>query len=388
MSGGTGSRLGTTYGVVCTVLTVAGAVLMSLHPQDARSGWPPIVFVGVASAAIGFILLRRRPQERLGWVVASLGALSLLQFLVDAYANCSVHGSRLPAAAYVFVLDEVPSGLLVAQLTLLLLWFPDGRLPGRRWRWTLTVLVAVTVAGLPGRLVRPGPFENLKALVNPIGVHVALLQHATDVANAAGIPLLLVAVVSVFVRWRRARAAVTRDQIKGLAAAAMLWPFTIVALLATPSSFSNSAWGELLFALPTVAMLVAVAVAVLRYRLYDVDRVISRTVASAAVSGVLVAAYVGCVTVATRLLPFSSAVAVAASTLAVAALFNPVRRRVQAAVDHRFNRARYDAGRTVDEFALRLRDEVDPDVVRADLLTVTAGAVQPATLSVWLPTAG
>jgi hypothetical protein len=131
-------------------------------------------------------------------------------------------------------------------------------------------------------------------------------------------------------------------------------------------------------------MLVAVAVAVLRYRLYDVDRVISRTLSYAAVTGLLVATYVGCVALSTRALPFSSSIGVAASTLAVAALFTPMRRRVQMAVDHRFNRARYDAARTVDAFALRLRDEVDPDLVRADLLAVTTSAIQPATVSLWV----
>jgi hypothetical protein len=131
-------------------------------------------------------------------------------------------------------------------------------------------------------------------------------------------------------------------------------------------------------------MVVAVFVAVVRYRLYDIDRVISRTLSYALVTGVLVGCYVGVVALATRLLPFSSSVGVAASTLAVAALFQPVRRRVQAGVDRRFNRARYDAARVVDSFADRLRDEVEPDLVRADLLSVTARAVAPTTVSLWV----
>jgi Co/Zn/Cd efflux system component len=377
------SRIGSIYGICCLVMGVAAGAILAAHPHKGPSGLPVIALIGVAGAAIGFILLQRRPDQRLGWVVAALGAISLFQCLVDTYATFTSHGSRLPFAASVFVLDEVPSGLLVSLITLLLLLFPTGRLPGPRWRWPFGMVVAVTAAGLPGRLTRPGRFEELHALSNPIGLHSALLHRATDVANVIGIPLLLLSVVSVLVRWRRADLT-TRDQIKGLAVAAALWPFVIVVLVVTPSSFSNSNWGEILFALPTAAMLVAVAVAVLRYRLYDMDRVISRTLSYAAVTGLLVAMYLGCVALSTRALPFSSSVGVAASTLAVAALFNPLRRRVQSGVDHRFNRARYDAGRTVDAFALRLRDEVDPELVRTDLLSVTAHSVQPATISLWV----
>ncbi|HET6909486.1 MAG TPA: hypothetical protein VFH54_09125 [Mycobacteriales bacterium] len=377
------SHSGAVYGLACLVMGVAAGVILAAHPHRGPSGLPVIALVGVAGAAIGFVLLRRRPDQRLGWVVAALGAMSLFQCLVDTYATYTSHGSRLPFAAYVFVFDEVPSGLLVSLITLLLLLFPTGRLPGSRWRWPFGALVVVTLVGLPGRLIRPGRFDEVHSLVNPIGVHSAPLKQATDVANVVGIPLLLLAVISVVLRWRRADPT-TRDQIKGLVVAGALWPVVIVVLLVTPTSFSDSQWGELLFALPIVAMLVAVAIAVLRYRLYDMDRVISRTLSYAAVTGLLVATYVGCVALSTRALPFSSSVGVAASTLAVAALFHPLRSRVQSGVDHRFNRARYDAARTVDEFALRLRDEVNPELVRADLLSVTAGSVQPATVSLWV----
>jgi hypothetical protein len=376
-------RVGAFFGVGCLVIALAAGALKALHPSGGDSAWPLIALTGAAGAAVGFVLLRRRPGERLGWVVAVIGAMSLVQCLIEAYSTYSSNGARLPIAAYVFAFDELPSGLLVSLLTLLLLLFPTGRLPGPRWRWPFVALVAVTLLGLPGRILKPGRFENLHALVNPLGMHSPWLQHLSDAANVAGIPLLLSAAASVLIRWRRADGT-TRDQIKGLLASVALWPIVIVLLLVTPSSFSNSAWGELLFAVPVVAMLVAVAVAVLRYRLYDVDRVISRTLSYAVVTGLFAATYVGCVALSTRALPFSSSVGVAASTLAMAALFTPVRRRVQRAVDHRFNRARYDATRTIDAFASRLRDQVDPDVVRTDLLAVAAQSMQPATMSLWV----
>jgi len=169
-----------------------------------------------------------------------------------------------------------------------------------------------------------------------------------------------------------------------LLAAALLWPPVVLVLVLGPSSFGDSVWGQLLFAIPVITMVVAVYVAVARYRLYDIDRVISRTVSYVIVTGVLVGCYVGVVALATRLLPFSSSVGVAASTLFVAAAFNPLRRKVQAGVDRRFNRARYDAARTVERFAVRLRDEVDADRVRVDLLHVASSAVEPANISFWL----
>jgi hypothetical protein len=157
-------------------------------------------------------------------------------------------------------------------------------------------------------------------------------------------------------------------------------PSTILSL--STGTAARIAEGALMVAIVTVP--VAVAVAVLRYRLYDIDRVLSRTLAYAIVTGLLAGIYAGLVLLATQVLRFSSPVAVAAATLAAAALFNPIRRRVQHAVDRRFNRARYDADRTVAAFAARLKDAVDLDAVRGDLATVVQTALEPAHVSVWI----
>ena len=375
------------YGIACGLIAGGVVALVAAHAASGRGGlydsWPLTLSTGICSAGLGLLLLSRRPDQRLGWVIAALGALTLLQTLIDSYAAYSVHVSRLPGAAAVFAFDELPGGLLVGVLALLLLLFPTGRLPAPRWRMLGVAIVAVSAAGLPGRLLRPGHFANLPALVNPLGAHVPGVSSLTAIANAAGVPLLLASAASVVVRWRRAD-RITREQIKSLLAAVALWPLVIVILLATPTSFSDSRWGELLFALPIDAMLIAVAVAVMRYRLYEIDRVISRTLSYFVLTGVLVGCYLGCVWLTTSALPFSSSVSVAASTLVVAAAFNPMRRRIQAAVDRRFNRAKYDAARAVEGFAARLRDDVDTDDVRRDLLTATAYSMQPESVSLWV----
>jgi hypothetical protein len=212
-----------------------------------------------------------------------------------------------------------------------------------------------------------------------------------DVAVAGLTGLLGCAVLaawSLVVRSRRGR-AIERQQIKWLACsgcllALALVPSTVLSL--TPGTASRIAEGTTMAVALTIPA--AVAVAVLRYRLYDIDRVISRTVAYAIVTGLLIGIYAGLVLLATQVLGLRTPVAVAAATLAAAALFSPVRRRVQRVVDRRFNRARYDADKTVAAFAARLKDAVDLDAVRADLTGVVHQALEPAHVSVWISQRG
>jgi hypothetical protein len=383
-----GARWGATaYGVAVAALAAASAGLLIAHAASGRGHYPPewqfTLPLGVIASFLGEMLLRRRPDQKLGWVVAGIGATVLLQNTVTAYADYSLFVHRLPVTAAVFAVAGLPSGMLVPLLATLFLIFPTGSLPSRRWR-PLALLLALTfVVGLPGQLGGDPSDTDFPQIPNPMQLHSALVRDAGDVVNVAQIFILLACAASVALRWRRGGELVRR-QIKVLLAAALLWPPVVLILVLEPSSFGDSIWGQLLFAIPVITMVVAVYVAVARYRLYDIDRVISRTVSYIIVTGVLVGCYVGVVALATRLLPFSSSVGVAASTLFVAAAFNPVRRKVQAGVDRKFNRARYDAGRTVERFAVRLRDAVDPDLVRQDLLAVAANAVQPTSLSLWI----
>jgi hypothetical protein len=189
---------------------------------------------------------------------------------------------------------------------------------------------------------------------------------------------LLVSVAAVVVRFARSSGE-ERLQLKWFAAAALLLVATFIASIVAYSVAVN-----VLQSLAFVCLWTAIAIAVLKYRLYDIDRIISRTLAYAIVTGLLVGVYAGLVLLATQVLSFSSPVAVAASTLAAAALFSPLRRRVQHAVDRRFNRARYNADQTITEFAARLKDAVDLDAVRHDLAGAVHQALQPAHVSIWI----
>jgi hypothetical protein len=217
------------------------------------------------------------------------------------------------------------------------------------------------------------------------------LERGSDVASAAGtlggvavMLSVLMAMVGVALRFRSAT-GVERQQLRWVRAGAVL---AVVGMLSVAIGSGllglSSGVSDVLVTLGIACVPLSLTVAVLRYRLYELDRVVSRTVTYAAVTGLLVATYVGLVTAVSRLTPSSSSLAVAASTLAVAALFQPLRRRVQSRVDRRFNRARYDAARTVEDFRLRLRDEVHLDAVRDDLLAVVRRTVQPEAAGLWL----
>jgi hypothetical protein len=225
---------------------------------------------------------------------------------------------------------------------------------------------------------------NLRALRNPFGVHPAAVSNTAIAVGLAGLlGCVMLAVWSLLVRARRGT-SVERQQIKWLAYVGCLVAATLVSstiLSLSTGTAARIAEGALMVAIVTVP--VAVAVAVLKYRLYDIDRVISRTLAYAIVTGLLAGIYAGLVLLATQVLRFSSPIGVAAATLAAAALFNPIRRLVQHAVDRRFNRARYDAEATVAAFAARLKDAVDLDAVRDDLASVVQTALEPAHVRVW-----
>ena len=377
----------TAYAVIAAALAITTVGLLIAHVASGRGHYPPewqfTLPLGVIAGFLGEMLLRLRPEQKLGWVVAGIGIGVLLQTTVTVYADYSLYVHRLPAAADVFAVAGLPSGMLVPLLATLFLIFPTGSLPGRRWRPVAALLGLTFLVGLPAQIGGDPSGTDFPQLPNPLQLHSALATTVGDVVNVAQIFILLAGAASVAFRWRRSGETVRR-QIKVLLAAALLWPPVVLVLVLGPSSFGDSVWGQLLFAIPVITMVVAIYVAVVRYRLYDIDRIISRTVSYVVVTGILVGCYVGVVAVTTELLPFSSSVGIAASRLFVAAAFHPVRRQVQAVVDRRFNRERYDAARTVDAFASRLRDEVDLDVVHGDLLDVAGRAMQPETISLWV----
>ncbi len=376
------------------VTLVVGAAGLSLLVWDWSAPLPRGFFgirgfyglYAVGFGGVGDLLTWRRPGHPVGWVFAAAGLLAAVNFATFEYGLAASAGHRLPGAGYVGWVELwiwVPFVTLVTMYLFLL--FPDGRLPSPRWRlvgWLGGAFAVIAAAGVAFTLGSDRP--NLPALRNPFGVAPAAVPLGAAGAGLAGLVCCVVlAAWSLVVRSRRGT-DVTRQQIKWLAYSGCLVALALVpaaALSLTPGLPARVASGAVTAAV--LAMPAAVGIAVLRYRLYDIDRVISRTLAYAIVTGVLAGVYAGLVLLATGVLGVRTPVAVAAATLAAAALFNPLRRRMKRAVDRRFNRARYDADQTVAAFAARLKDAVDLDAVRDDLVSVVQAALEAAHISVW-----
>ena len=341
----------------------------------------------IAVPAVGFVLASRRPGNRIGWIFLGGGLVLGLAFFCDRYgrgglvaAPGSLPGARA-AAWFVNWVSVIPA----AALTFMLLLFPTGRLYSRRWRpaaWFVALLFTLDAAAMVARACRvwADPFTAPSYGWYP-GSHIAVLILVP--------PALLAGAAAVAVRFARSSGEEWL-QLKWFVLAALLVvaatiPFALVSEIALSPAVESAAVSTLkvVFSLALVCLYAAIAVAVLKYRLYDVDRVISRTLAYAIVTGVLAGVYAGLVLLATQGFGVHTPVAVAAATLAAAALFSPVRRRVQRRVDRRFNRARYDADQTVAAFAARLKDAVELDTVCGDLARVVQAALEPSHVSVW-----
>ena len=351
------------------------------------SGWSGVTdayageLFGLPFLLVGLVVTVRRPRHPIGWGFAAAGLCFSLQLVADTYADAALlRHATLPAGAYVGnVTQWIFAPAITFGYTLPFLWYPNGQLLSRRWRWVAFAGFLGTVVMVVVNILAPGPLNNYPKVQNPWGVELAGSGALQSLGFVTYIGAMFAAAVSIVLRYRRSR---------GFERLQMRW------LMVGVAGYVVSLVLQLSFALttgdvgPSVLLLgvlpVCAGVAILRYRLFDIDRVISRAVSYLLVTGLLVGVYVGCIAFTDALLPVGSSVGVAAATLAAAALFQPLRRRVQATVDHRFNRQRYDAARTIDAFAGRLRDEVDPDVVRHDLLDVAVRAIQPASISLWV----
>ena len=349
----------------------------------------------VGFGAVGALLTRRRPGHPVGWIFAAAGLVAAVDFATFEYALAAVVGHRRLAAGeyagWVQLWIWVP---FIALITVyLFLLFPDGRPARPSWRRVGWLAGAFGVIEVTGLALTPGTVASLPVVRNPFGVSPAWVPLTAIGPGLIGLlGCVVLAAWSLFSRSRHG-SSVERLQIKWLAYSGCLVALTLVLSTIVSEILPLSAGiagrvteGGLMIAVLTVP--VAVAVAVLKYRLYDIDSIISRTLAYAIVTGLLVGLYAGLVLLATGVLSFHSTVAVAASTLVVAALFNPLRRRVQSAVDRRFNRVRYDADQTVMAFAARLKDAIDLDSVAADLAQVASRALEPAHVSVWIGPVG
>jgi len=387
--------------VVLIILLWAASVPLAYATRWAGSGFGENLAAFIALLPItpvGFVVARRQPANPLGWMFLALVALLELGGVGTDYAWLSYRlGHHLPLAEVGVVLAPAWCPLLVT-LPLMILLFPDGRLPSPRWRpvlwgylavgasWPVSVYT-VTIAAVAADDIHLVPGGDLRAVDAPAGSSAWLGS-----VEAITLPVLavfwLVFVASQVLSWRRASGE-RRQQLKLLmsGAAVCMAAVAVAAIVGTLDKSTSPAVEAVVDVIFTgiAALPISIGVAILKYRLYDIDRIISRTLAYAIVTGLLVGLYAGLVLLATEVLGLhQSSVAVAVSSLAAAALFSPLRRRVQLGVDRRFNRARYDADRTVAAFATRLKNTVDLDSVRDDLAGVVHQALEPAHLSVWI----
>jgi hypothetical protein len=352
---------------------------------------------------IGRLITARVRGNPLGWLLGLIGLSAATSIFAEQYAVyglATVRGS-LPAARLIGALAGGTAQLTVVLLIVLILLFPDGRLPSRRWRPVAWAIVAVAAGWVTqdlqvGTTISGGftnaletakaSYRNPYGILPPHGWYSGLLK----VIFILGIVIALLVIASVIVR-RRGASTELRKQLAWLGYVGVMtavWPLVLILAAVVAPTAANAWLGQLIWAFmvltPVAGIPAACAVAILKYRLYEIDRIISRTLAYAIVTGLLVGVYAGLVLLATEVFRFHTPVAVAASTLAAAALFSPLRRRVQRAVDRRFNRARYDADQTVAAFAARLNDAVDLDSVSYDLAAVVQQALEPAHLSIWV----
>ncbi len=308
--------------------------------------------------------------------VPAAAAVSAVSVLAYDYAARPVT-AELPGAAWAGWILTVSLGIVQPLLFLLPLLFPDGRPPSPRWRPVVWVAVIAGLVQMVCTALSDANFSaNFPRLQDPVTM-VAPLGTAFNLAEEVGLLVFLVGVVSMIVRFRRSGRE-QRLQLKWFMYASIVTAAVILAV----GQVSNNLLPEFEIVFPLIPA--AVGVAILKYRLYEIDRLISRTLAYAIVTGLLVGVYAGLVLLTTQVFRVHTPVAVAASTLVAAALFSSLRRRVQQVVDRRFNRVRYDADQMVAAFAARLRDAVDLGTVRDDLLAAVNSAVEPAHISVWI----
>ena len=379
----------TATALLVVVLLLAAAVipLTVLARQNVLAN-AALLAISLPMGAVGFIVARRQPGNPIGWLLLVIPAAVMLGPDAGPYAWLVYRmGYRLPFGPAAVLLENSYWAVLAIALPLVFLLFPDGKLPSPRWRWVLWsyLIVAIGLFALS--------YAAIVTIIVTQGVHLdaggglAGFDHPSgstawvSKVNALFPALLVfwpVFAARLVASWRRADGD-RRQQLKWLMAG------STVAVAGFVISNTVPALDPAAIAVGVgVVLPVCLGVAILKYRLYDIDRIISRTLAYAIVTGLLAGVYAGLVLLATRVLSVHTPVAVAAATLAAAALFNPLRRRVQQLVDRRFNRSRYDADQTVAAFAARLKDEVDLDSVRDDLAAVIQQTLEPTHLSVWV----
>jgi hypothetical protein len=385
---------------VCVALAALAVFLYGAQNRLLPGGSPYSLYllnISVASLAIstvGTLVASRRPGNPIGWLFCASGFLHAIEAFAGEYGVYALIGpGSLPGGVMALWLASW-AWILAGQLILFLfLLFPDGRLPSPRWRvvaWlsVIGILQETALYALEPAQLLETDLHGLPPVKNPFALEDA--AHFLNMVGTVSSPLLgvlvLAPIVALFLRYRRARGE-ERQQIKWVAYAAALLTVAISVVSIWPA-LDGSIVGGVLFLIGFLAISIAIGIAILRHRLFDIDLIINRTLVYGVLTAALVAVYVGSVVLLQALLRAlsgqESQLAVVASALAIAALFNPLRRRIQGFIDRRFYRKKYDAARTLSDFSAKLREETDLDSLSDDLVSVVEETMQPAHASLWL----
>jgi hypothetical protein len=351
--------------------------------------WMESTLMGVGSSTVGAIIASRRTQNPIGWLLCVSGLVFGAAMFASEYAIYAllVAPGTLPAGEALASVN--PLWVLGFNLfVLMLILFPTGQLPRSRWRWLVYLYLVIAFVEVVAMLFLPGRLEGLDLIENPLGIES--LPIGRKPVQALVFALGLVASGSLVWRLRKG-SWVERQQIKWLAYAAATATCGNI-LTYTPPEALGARWvtsvGYVLVVLGVLGIPISIGIAMLRYRLYDIDNIINRTLVYGSLTVTLVALYFGGIVVLQRVLVAltgeTSTLAVVASTLVIAALFNPLRRRMQSFIDRRFYRRKYDARKTLEAFSAKLRDETDLNALSGDLVGVVKDTMQPAHVSLWL----
>jgi hypothetical protein len=382
--------------VTLSVVLLVGGIALD---QMTRSTAPERPYYGPVGAVfalatiltfsvLGAMIASRQPHNAIGWIFCGIGLVVGLNSPSVSYAEYRLAGGYGPwnlAETAAWYASWSWTVWLYVPTTFLLLLFPDGRLPSPRWRPVAWCAALGVISFVAGYALSPGPLGDFPQITNPYGVDSPILGAVTIAGAILATASMVASAVSLIVRMRRA-GRVERQQIKWLAYGGALVVGAV--FVSSVIAIWSEDLGISLIIISLLGVPVFTGIAIVRHRLYDIDLLINRTLVYGSLTAMLVALYLGGVVELQRLLSpvvgDSNGLATVASTLAIAALFNPLRRRVQAFVDRRFYRRKYDAAKTLEAFNSRLRNETDLDALSNDLVGVASATMQPAQVSLWL----
>src|SRR5215208_6744522 len=398
MSARTATWLAWSLMVLSVVLLVGGIALDQMTRSSApqRSYYGPVDAVFYLAtvltfSVVGAIIASRQPRNAIGWLFCGVGLVMGINSLAGGYAEYRLSGGSAPgslAETAAWFASWSWTILVYLPTSYLLLLFPDGRLPSPRWRPVAWCAVPGLIGFLAGTGLQPGPLGDFPQIMNPYGVDSLILGAVALTGVILALASMVASAVSLIVRMRRA-GTVERQQIKWLAYGGAVAVGAVFASGVFATIWSPDV-GIALISLGLLGVPIFTGVAIARYRLYDIDIVINRTLVYGALTAALVAVYFGGVATSQALMRALTGqeqqpqFTIVVSTLAIAALFNPLRGRIQAFIDRRFYRKKYDAAKTLEAFSARLRDETDLQALNGELTRVVRQTMQPAHVSLWL----